>query len=295
MTQKIIIGTRGSRLALTQTEMVKNLLLAQFPDLQIDIKIIETSGDIHAEANLAEIGGKELFTKEIDEALYKGEIDVAVHSLKDVPGILSDKQQIFAVLKRADVRDAILGAKSIADIPQNAVVGTSSPRRKFQILALRPDLKIVPFRGNVPTRIKKLEDKIVDATLLAMAGMERLGINASQNAISINEMLPAAGQGIIAINGRSNDSAARKIVSAINHIETFVQATAERAVLKTFGGNCYTPIAAHAELSGAKIKLSAFVANEDGTKSYKISRESQVDDAENLGIEIGKILLEKLK
>lgn len=292
---KLIIGTRGSKLALTQVEMVKAELLKFWPDLQLEVKIIKTSGDIFKDANLAEIGGKELFTKEIDEALLNGEIDIAVHSLKDVPGIISPKQQIIATLLRADARDALIGAKSFAELPQGAIVGSASPRRKAQILHNRPDLKVVNFRGNVPTRIEKVTDKEVDCTLLAMAGIDRLGLKVEKHALPIDEMLPAAGQGIIGIAARSDDKRAKELLAPINHDLSFVAATAERAVLKTYGGTCYTPIAAYAEITGDNVTLKALIASTEGEQIYKTSASAPTTEAEKLGERIGAELLQHSK
>lgn len=277
---------------MVQTEMVKAELLKIFPELELQVKIIKTSGDIFKEANLAEIGGKELFTKEIDEALFRGEIDIAIHSLKDVPGIISNKQEIVATLPRADARDALIGATSLKALPKGAVVGSASPRRKAQILHMRPDLKVINFRGNVPARVRKVEEKQVDCTLLAMAGINRLGLEVEKHPISIAEMLPCAGQGIIAIAARSNDDEVFKIVSEINHEPTFAIATAERAVLAVYGGNCYTPIAAHATIQNNELLLEGLIASTEGEDIFRTSQTAAVRDAKKLGLEIGKKLVE---
>lgn len=291
MNKKLKIGTRGSTLAVTQTAMVKTALLEKFPELEIEIITILTSGDINAEAKLAEIGGKELFTREIDAAMISGEIDIAVHSLKDIPGIINPEIEIAAVLPRADARDILLGADSIESIPKNARFGSSSPRRTAQMLDLRPDLEPVYFRGNVPTRIEKLNNKVVDITLLAKAGLDRLGIEPGGVPLEPEIMLPAAGQGIIAITARPDDSETKEILSTINHTESFIAATCERAVLQAYEGDCYTPIAAHASINGGSIKLAAMIASEDGKKIYRTSYQGTTSQASELGQCAGQELL----
>ena len=290
--KKLIIGTRGSELALTQTSMVKAELLQIHPDLQIEIRPIKTSGDIFKDAVLADIGGKELFTKEIDQQLFDGTIDIAIHSLKDVPGIISPAQQIIATLPRGDARDALIGVKSIDDLPHGAVVGSASPRRKAQLLHIRPDLDVINFRGNVQTRIKKVGDKQVACTLLAMAGMDRLNLNIERHPLTTSEMLPCAGQGTISIAARSDDHATIKLVSAISHQETFIAATAERAVLATYNGNCQTPIAAYALIKNNELILDALIASTDGRQIFRASVQGKTSDAEKIGTKMGEKLLE---
>ena len=295
MREKLIIGTRGSKLALIQAEMVKSAWREKFPELELEVKTIKTTGDIFKEASLAEIGGKELFTKEIDEALIKGEIDIAVHSLKDVPGIISSRQEIVATLPRADARDALVGAKSFAELPPGAIVGSASPRRTAQILNTRPDLKVVNFRGNVPSRVKKVEEKQVDCTLLAIAGLARLNLKVKYYPLSIKEMLPCAGQGVIAIAARSDDDKTKNIAAKINHEETFTVINAERAVLKTYNGDCRTPIAAYAVIKGDEIHLDALIAGLEGEKIFRTSLSGKIEEAKEIGIEVGKKLLAAAK
>lgn len=290
--RRIIIGTRGSKLALVQTEMVKSELLKHHPDLEIEVRPIKTSGDIFKDAVLAEIGGKELFTKEIDQQLFDGVIDIAIHSLKDVPGIISDKQQIAATLPRGDARDALIGAESIATLPRGSVVGSASPRRKAQILHLRPDLQVVNFRGNVQTRINKVAEKQVHCTLLAMAGMDRLNLETKRYPMSTVEMLPCAGQGIISIAARSDDKKVKDLLKPINHEETYICATAERAVLATYNGTCQTPIAAHAVIKDGELYLDALIASTEGDNIYRTNMHGKPEQAESLGIEMGSLLLE---
>ncbi len=279
------IATRGSALALTQANMVADALQQPF-----EIITIKTTGDIKAEASLKKIGGKEVFTKELDEALLSGSADIAVHSLKDVPGFIHDELEIIAVLPRADARDMLIGANSFDDIPEGAIFGTSSPRRMAQVLSKRPDLKLVEFRGNVETRIKKIENMVAYASLLANAGITRLGIEIPlpHALIPVTDFIPAVGQGIICIMGKKG----KLDLSRINHVPSFTAATAERAVLKAFGGNCYTPLSAHAIITD-KVTINGFVASDNGRQTHVESIEGNLSDAADLGCELGKRLLYK--
>ena len=276
MAKKLIIGTRGSPLALKQTEMVIEALACDH-----EIKIIKTSGDKDQKTPLAEMGGKELFTKEIDEALLCGEIDIAVHSCKDIAGDYDERISVAAYLPREDVRDSLIGANSIAELPQNAKVGSSSPRRKAQLLTLRPDLQISDIRGNIETRIRKVQDGEYDATVLAVAGLKRLGLDEYINPVSIDEMLPAAGQAAIAITTRKGEE---ELVQSINHDETYLTVSAERAAINEYGGNCYSTIAVHAKLDGDNINISGFI---DGKTIHK---SGPINEANSLGKKMGKEL-----
>lgn len=277
--KKIIIGTRGSALALKQTEMV---IAALGKNVETQVIIIKTSGDKDQKTPLAEIGGKELFTKEIDEALLRGEIDIAVHSCKDIAGNYNERISIAAYLEREDVRDSIIGAASISSLKHGAKIGCSSPRRKSQLLNLRPDLEILDIRGNVETRIKKVESGDFDATILAVAGLKRLRLNEYINPVSIDDMLPQAGQAAIAITTRLGEES---LVRNINHLPTYVKVTSERAAIKEYGGDCYSSIAVNAELNGENILLRGYV---DG-QSFEIKGEAQNAN------ELGKLMGEKLK
>ena len=291
MLKKLTIATRGSKLALIQAETVKSMLSAQFPQLVCELNIITTSGDKLQDVSLKDIGGKELFTKEIDEALLDGKADIAVHSAKDIPGEIPDGLEIAAILEREDVRDSLLGAKSVSDLPKNAKIGTSSPRRKAQLLYLRPDLQIVEFRGNLPTRIEKLQHGDVDATILAVAGLKRMGLNEHINPVEISQMLPAAGQAAIAISCRSEDEEIANLLDSINHRPSFICVAAERLIISAFGGNCYSPLAANAELlDSGKILLRAFYASEDGKKSKQISEEIELANMREKAKEIAENL-----
>lgn len=274
--KKLIIGTRGSALALKQTEMVIDAL-----DCECEVKIIKTSGDKDKKTPLHEMGGKEVFTKEIDEALLCGEIDIAVHSCKDIAGDYDERISIAAYLPREDVRDSLIGFASINDIPKNAKIGTSSPRRKCQLKNLRPDLNIEDIRGNVGTRIKKVEIGEYDATILAVAGLKRLKLDIYINPVSREQMLPAAGQAAIAITTRVGEE---KLVDKINHQETYICVTAERAAIYEYGGDCYSTIAVNAILNGDDLILNGYV---DG-KKFQMNAPQK--DAKNLGIRMGKKL-----
>jgi hydroxymethylbilane synthase len=275
----IKIATRGSKLALWQANLVASKLAQPY-----EICVIKTTGDIKAEESLKALGGKEVFTKEIDEALLTGAADIAVHSLKDVPGIIHPDLQIIACLERADARDVLLGS-----LKPNAVVGTSSPRRMAQILALEPSAKCIEFRGNVETRLSKLAAGQVDCTILAMAGISRLGIalDVPHKIIEVSQLTPAVGQGIICLMARRGS---QLNLAHLNHELSFIAATTERAVLTAFGGNCHTPVAAHAVV-GSNVTLTGFVAKTDGKTNYTKTVSGPAKDAQNLGLELGKELL----
>jgi hydroxymethylbilane synthase len=292
MSTEIRIGTRGSPLALAQAALLKARLIAfgQVEADGVEIVIIRTSGDRIQDRSLADIGGKGLFTKEIEEALTDGRVDLAVHSLKDVPAWMPDGLVLGAVLPRVDPRDALisLGAKSIAELPQGARVGTSSPRRKALLLHRRPDLEIVEFRGNVGTRLAKLEAGEVDATLLGVAGLIRLSLDAPHYPIDTAYMLPAACQGAIGIEIRAADDRAQAICAAIGDVESAIAATAERAFLAALDGSCRTPIAALARVDGDTVRFEGLIARMDGGSVIGRSGEAPLDDAFRLGDHIGQ-------
>jgi len=260
------LGTRGSPLALTQAEMVRDALAAahKLPATAFEIVVIKTTGDKVQDRALAEIGGKALWTKELDRALLNGEIDAAVHSMKDVETIRPDMIAIAAMLPRADVRDRLVGAASIDAIPQGGVLGTSSPRRAAQMRKLRPDLSIVLFRGNVDTRLAKLAAGEADATLLAAAGLERLGRHDVGVEIPDNVLLPAPAQGAVGIEIRADDAHARELVGAIDDATTHRCVAAERALLAALKADCHSPVAALATIEGGILTLEAELLSEDG-------------------------------
>lgn len=294
----LTIGTRGSPLALAQTHETRDRLGAAWGELAADgaigIEIIKTTGDLVQDRPLAEIGGKGLFTKELDEAMLSGRIQLAVHSMKDVPTVLPDGIVLPCILPREDVRDAFISlkAKSLADLPQGAVIGTASLRRGAQILHKRPDLQVVNFRGNVQTRLRKLEEGVVDATLLAMAGLRRLGLaHHVTSALAEDEMLPAVAQGAIGITCRADDTAALNYLAALNCPDSFVRVTAERAFLARLDGSCRTPIAALATLDGDHLSFKGLIVSPDGTAIHATSRSGTRAEAEAMGKDAAEELI----
>ena len=261
-----ILGTRGSPLALAQAHKVASALEVanRWPADFVQIQVIETTGDKVQDRPLAEIGGKQLWTKELDRALMEKEVDFCVHSLKDVEAIRPREISIAAVRPRGDVQDRLVGAVSIDALKEGAVVGTSSPRRKAQLLSLRPDLKVVPFRGNVQTRLAKVEAGEVDATLLAGAGLRRLGINNIGTPLPMDVILPAPTQAVIAIECRSKDSITASMLTIVDDHTTHAIIRAERAFTAALGGSCHSPVAAYGEIQDGKIHLRVQLLSEDG-------------------------------
>jgi hydroxymethylbilane synthase len=313
MSKRITIGTRGSKLALWQAEFVKTQLQKLSPDLGIEIRKIKTTGDKILDVPLAQVGGKGLFVKEIEEALLRYEADIAVHSMKDVPTDFPDGLHLPVVCEREDPRDALivnnkLKVKSeklkvkdeeskpslIFSLSQNAKIGTSSLRRSCQLLSLRPDLKIEQLRGNLDTRLRKLDEGQFDAIILAAAGMKRLGLqDRITEILPLDISLPAIGQGAVGIECRINDEWVNNLVSALNHPETFVCVKAERAFLKKLEGGCQVPIAAHARLKDGRIVIQGLVGSISGEKIIKGYSEGEPGHAENLGIALAEEILSK--
>jgi hydroxymethylbilane synthase len=291
------IGTRGSKLALIQAGLVRDALAAAVPALAapgaIEIVVIRTTGDMIQDRPLSEAGGKGLFVKEIEEALLSKRIDAAVHSMKDMPTAQPAGLAIAAFLPREDVRDVLIAGeiKHIADLKRGAVVGSAALRRKAQLLHIRPDLQVVNFRGNVDTRLAKQASGVVDATLLAMAGLKRLGLGHVGAPISENEMLPAVGQGAVCIECRVDDAKVVGWLSAINHAPTATCVTAEHAMLAVLDGSCRTPIAGHAifDKDGA-LYLRGLIAKPDGSELIATDRTGPAADAEAMGREAGEEL-----
>ncbi len=298
---EIKIGTRGSILAVAQAMEVKNRLLGAFPDelTQHQIKIIKitTTGDKIQDRHLAEIGGKGLFTKELEEALYSGEIDVAVHSIKDLPDTLPDGMIMECVLEREDPRDAFISnkVKTLNDLAQGAILGTSSVRRQSQLLRLRPDIKIVPFRGNVNTRLAKLDKGDVDATILAVAGLKRIDLqNRISSYIEPEIILPAVGQGAIGVECLATNIHILKVLEKINHKESEICIKTERSFLKEMGGSCATPIAGFAQITNeGKVHFRALTATVDGKLCHRAEYFSDIADAKETGFKAGKYLKDK--
>ncbi|HEY0629710.1 MAG TPA: hydroxymethylbilane synthase [Sphingomicrobium sp.] len=279
---RFIIGSRGSPLALAQARMVAAALeRAHGWDADsVEIMPVKTSGDRIQDRPLAEVGGKALWTKELDVALLAGETHCSVHSMKDVESERPETLAIAAMLPRADVRDRLIGANSIAGLPQGAVVGTSSPRRAAQLKRLRPDLKIVSIRGNVDTRLAKCAAGEVDATLLAAAGLDRLGRRDVGTPIGLEEMLPAPAQGAIGIECRADDAMTAELLSAIDHHPTHHAVLAERAFCRALGGTCHSPVAAYAHVDGEGISFSCEILSEDGSERFAEEARFAVGDLE---------------
>ena len=256
----------------------------------IEIKVIKTTGDQIQDRPLSEVGGKGLFTKEIEEALLAGAIDLAVHSSKDMPTVLPAGLILSTFLPREDPRDVLISrkAKSVADLPKGATVGTASLRRQAMLLRKRPDLTIVPLRGNVETRLKKIDEGQADATLLALAGLKRLGLTEHAAAVlSIDEFLPAVGQGAIGIETRESDENTRTMLAAINHPATAVALAAERAFLAVLDGSCRTPIGGHAIVTGDALSFRGMIVKPDGSEAFETLREGKVSEAVALGADAG--------
>ncbi len=293
----IKLGTRGSKLALWQAHAARDALMAAFPDEpEPEIVVIKTTGDRVRDRLLSEIGGKGLFTKEIDKALLEGRIDAAVHSMKDVETWLTDGTALVSFLPREDPREAFLSASaaSLDGLPQGAKVGTASIRRTAQLLARRPDLEIVMLRGNVDTRIAKLAAGEMAATLLAIAGLKRLGRDGEAAAVlDPADMLPAAGQGAIGFVCRADDARTLERLEAINDIAAATEVTAERAVLARLDGSCHTPIAALARVNGDSLHLDAMVLATDGSQQIAAASEGSLTDPAGLGDAVGLDLLER--
>jgi hydroxymethylbilane synthase len=271
MQRSPILGTRGSPLALAQAHKVASALEVanRWPADFVQIQVVETTGDKVQDRPLADIGGKQLWTKELDRALMEEEVDFCVHSLKDVEAIRPREISIAAVRPRGDVQDRLIGADSIEFLPDGAVVGTSSPRRKAQLLSIRPDLKIVPFRGNVQTRLAKLEAGEVQATLLAGAGLRRIGMGNVGTPIPLDIMLPAPTQAVIAIECRADDALTAAMLTIVDDHSTQAIIRAERAFTAALGGSCHSPVAALAELVDGKIRFRAQLLSEDGRDQLK--------------------------
>lgn len=282
------IGTRGSPLALAQAHETRDRIAQAFdlPFEAFEISVIQTTGDRVLDRPLKEIGGKGLFTREIEQAMLTGAIDIAVHSMKDMPVLQPEGLILDCYLPREDVRDAFVSPDiaRLADVPQGAKVGTSSLRRRAQLLVRRPDLKIVEFRGNVQTRLRKLSEGVASATFLAMAGLNRLGrADVAQSALDPDDMLPAVAQGAIGIERRLDDTRVADILAAIHHRETGERLAAERAFLAALDGSCETPIAGLAELDGTTLRLRGEILRPDGSQSLSDDRTAPIEDGAELG------------
>ena len=290
----ITIGSRGSKLALFQANWVKSQLEATHSDLEVVIEIIKTSGDVFLDAPLSQIGGKGLFTKEIEDALLDARIDLAVHSLKDLPTVLPAGLSLAAVSRREDVRDAFLSNehRSLDALPKGARVGTSSLRRKSQLLRLRSDLEVANLRGNLDTRIRKLDEKQYDAILLACAGLDRLGYqHRIAERLSVQQLCPAVGQGALGIEIRETDDKTRNRLQCLHHAPTHSAVTAERAFLRRLGGGCQVPIAGHAWIVESRLEMLGVVASTDGQQLFRDQASAPIEQAADLGVQLAERLL----
>jgi hydroxymethylbilane synthase len=288
------IGTRGSPLARRQAALASAALAAARPELAgpgaIEIVAIRTTGDRVTDRPLADLGGKGLFCKEIEAALLASEIDIAVHSMKDLPTWLPEGLAIGAMLEREDPRDALIArsAASLDGLPSGATVGTASLRRRAQLLARRPDLRVATLRGNVQTRLAKLEAGEVEATLLAQAGLKRLGLEHLASAVlAPEELLPAVGQGAIGLECRAADRAVRALLAAVDHAPSSLCVHAERALLDALDGSCHTPIAGYAEIAGGRLWLRALIARPDGSECLATERAGAPDEGTEMGRDAG--------
>ena len=293
MSPRLTIGTRASKLALAQAEMLQLALTRMHPHLTIEIMPMTTAGDREVHKQLTDWGYKGLFTKELEDALLEGKIDLAVHSMKDMPSALPEGLIIAAMLPRADVRDAWISPKyeSIDALEEGAVVGTSSTRRAAQLLHLRPDVTIVPFRGNVQTRLRKIEENVASATFLAAAGLHRLGLTHHiRSLIPTETFLPAAAQGAVGMECLAARHDVRALLAPINHTPTSICVNAERAMLHVLDGSCRTPIGGLAELEGNMLTLRGEVLSMDGKIRHAEWMKGDADSAQEIGAELGEKL-----
>ena len=294
---KLVVGTRGSNLALVQTNWVVEQLKKNNPDIEFEIKIIKTKGDLIKDLPLDKIGDKGLFVKEIEKSLLDKEIDMAVHSMKDMPSYLPEGLKFAHSPRREDPRDALIfreGYKTLEDLPQGAKIGTGSKRRKYQLLKHRPDLEIVPIRGNIETRIKKIETENLDGLVLAASGLRRAGLEEKIDYyIPTDIMLPAPAQGILALEIREDDKETEKIIDSIKDNITKVQIDAERGFLIGVNGSCHIPMGAYCEVDGEKITLTGLYGDGDGKKIVIQSKEGTLADAQKIGYELAKSVLKE--
>ena len=297
--KKFVIGSRGSQLSLAYSGYVKDLLLkanSQFDENSIEIKVIKTAGDIFQNKKISEIGGKGVFSKQIEDELLNSKIDLAVHSLKDLPSKMTDGLCVNAVVKRNDPRDAFLSykSKSFFELKPQSKVGTSSFRRKAQLNFLRNDINVVSMRGNIDTRINKLKNKEFDAIVLSVAGLKMLNlVNEVQEIFSVNQMLPAIGQGAIALQCRKDDQRTLRIVKMINDEKSYCCIQAERALLEAIGGDCDTAIGGLAKLLNEKIVLKSELFSNNGNKKFVVENSGNFKEARDIGYKVGEELLKK--
>lgn len=294
MKKSIVIGTRGSKLALWQAEHIAGRIRERYPAIEVTLKKIVTTGDRILDVPLAKIGGKGLFTKELENAMLSGEIDLAVHSLKDMPTELPEGLMLAAITTRADACDAFVSLRygSLDELPQAAKVGTSSLRRRAQILKYRPDLQTVDLRGNLDTRIKKLENQEMDAIILAAAGLKRLGLEKYiTQSLSAKICLPAVGQGALAIETRQDDPEVLSVLEFLNDSGTIAAVTAERAYLREVQGGCQVPVGVYGQINGDQLLLEATILKIDGTREVRAQMSASCSEAEELGVKLAQQML----
>jgi hydroxymethylbilane synthase len=296
LANEIKIGTRGSALALTQARWVQAQIRERHPGCRVELEIIKTSGDIIHDVPLAQVGGKGLFIKEIEEALFSGRVDLAVHSLKDMPALVPKGLILGAVPLREDHRDAFISSRyaNLAEVPPGGRLGTGSLRRRVQLLHWRPDLEVIPLRGNVDTRLKKMETLALDALILAAAGLNRLGLGeVYQSLLSEAEMLPAVGQGALGLEVRQDDHRVRDLIAFLEHPPTRVAVTGERAFLARLEGGCVVPVAALGRLKGGSLTLEALISDLEGKRYRRDTISGPAEEAQSMGTEIANRLLDR--
>lgn len=290
----ITVGSRGSRLALRQTDLVLAELIRRFPGRRFEVQEVRTTGDRRSEVSLAAIGGQGVFVKELEAALRARRVDLAVHSLKDVPTEVGRGLVMAAVTERADVRDAVVsrGHRRLAELPAGSRVGTGSLRRAVQVRALHPDLEVVELRGNVDTRLRKVEEGLVDAAILAAAGLSRLGyLERAAELLDTDAMLPAVGQGALTLEARADDAEVIEMASTLDHCQTRLAVTAERAFLARLGGGCRLPMAALGIVEGDSLRLRGLIADPEGRRLLRGEAAGPASEAEALGASLAEQLL----
>ncbi|WP_130805321.1 hydroxymethylbilane synthase [Senegalia massiliensis] len=294
---KIKVGSRGSKLALTQTRWVVDKLKEKNPNIDFEIKVIRTKGDKIKDIPLDKIGDKGLFVKEIENALLNGEIDIAIHSMKDMPSSLPTGLKFASIPEREDARDVLIlkaGYSDLDSLPRGSKIGTGSKRRKYQLLNYRDDLEIVPIRGNIETRIEKIKTENLDGVVLAAAGIKRLGLEEKISMYLPNEIiLPSPSQGALALEIREDDKQLEDMIDSISSKQACIQVKAERAFLKGVNGGCHIPIGAYATINGDEIILDTLFGDEDGKKLVRKTKSSKISEAEELGLELAKTVLEE--
>lgn len=296
---KVIVGTRGSDLAVTQTNHIIDMLKEKNPNVEFQVKMIKTKGDLILDKPIGEIGGKEIFIKEIEKELLDGTIDMAVHSMKDMPGELPKGLKLSYIPKREDHRDVLVlrqGINSLEELPKGAKIGTGSKRRKFQMLKYRDDLEIIGIRGNVQTRIDRIDKEGLDGVILAAAGINRLGLKLDKKVISLDEeiMISSPCQGILGLEIREDDEEMNSLLETISDENAEIQTKGERAFLKGTGGSCHVPVGAYCKISGNEIQIDGVLGSEDGSKLVRKSISGPIEDAEKLGIELADILTKEI-